>query len=231
MSESRFGPSVWLVYGQISGVEARGRAVQNYPVEYEELKPYGLLTPRSPWKGEYLFPININPRKFLTPSQLDRLREVLPRAVGARVLVSGFLVILFKSLPDVQDAYHHDWVMEVGGLRTIYDIANAEITATSIESGVRLTSSPNSVHSAGCLGLRLPMGNGTGTITLCCAPAGRATAHPKPSSFKTSKSDTSLVRMRTRVGATLRSSKLAFCFQRTLGLQLLFLVMALPPSI
>lgn len=125
----------------------------------------------------------------------------------------------------------HDWVMEVGGLRTIYDIANAEITATSIESGVRLTSSPNSVHSAGCLGLRLPMGNGTGTITLCCAPAGRATAHPKPSSFKTSKSDTSLVRMRTRVGATLRSSKLAFCFQRTLGLQLLFLVMALPPSI
>lgn len=125
----------------------------------------GILTPRSPWKEEYYFQSAINPRRLLTASQLDGLREVFPQAVGARVLVAGFLVVLFESLCDITQAYHQNWAMEVGGLRVVYDLVAAEVTASTIESGYEVSISPNSLQSTGCLGLRLRMTDGVDVIT------------------------------------------------------------------
>ncbi|OKO97260.1 hypothetical protein PENSUB_10054 [Penicillium subrubescens] len=47
----------------------------------------------------------INPRKLLSPEQLDGLRELFRAAVGARVLAIGLLVILFESLSGIRDVY------------------------------------------------------------------------------------------------------------------------------
>jgi hypothetical protein len=129
------------------------------------LYPKGILTPRSPWKEEFLFQDGINPRKLLSPAQLDGLREIFPTAVGARVLVTGFLVVLFKSLCDIQAVYDRDWVMEVGGLRTVYDKLRLEASADTLISGTEGSEQPESFHGFGCLGLRLRMADGTEAIT------------------------------------------------------------------
>jgi hypothetical protein len=75
------------------------------PEDWLNLHPFGVLTPRTPWKEDYLFKGGINPRKLLSPEQLDGLRELFRAAVGARVLATGLLVILFESLSGIRDVY------------------------------------------------------------------------------------------------------------------------------
>jgi hypothetical protein len=163
--ESNFGPPVWVIRGKVSEVEAGGRDIHPYPVDHEDLHHFGILTPRSPWKEDYIFRRAINPRKFLTSEQLDGLREVFPKAIGARVLITGYLVILLPSLTDIEDTHKYDWVMEVGGLRVIYDVSTIQTTAETLSSGMEVAKSPNSVNGAGCLGLKLRMTDGSEAIT------------------------------------------------------------------
>jgi hypothetical protein len=163
--ESNFGPPVWVIRGKVSEVEAGGRDIHPYPVDHEDLHHFGILTPRSPWKEDYIFRRAINPRKFLTSEQLDGLREVFPKAIGARVLITGYLVILLPSLTDIEDTHKYDWVMEVGGLRVIYDVSTIQTTAETLSSGMEVAKSPNSVNGAGCLGLKLRMTDQSEAIT------------------------------------------------------------------
>jgi hypothetical protein len=182
--ESNFGPPVWVVRGNAPGVEAGGRDIHPYPVDHENLLHFGTtLIPGSQWKADYLFPTAINPRKLLTPAQLDGLRELFPNSIGARVLITGFLVILLPSLSDIEKAHGYDWVMVVGGLRTIYDVLVTEATAdtvtsgmevadspnsingNTVTSGMEVSDSPNSINGTGCLGIKLCMTNGTEAIT------------------------------------------------------------------
>lgn len=166
VSESQFGPCVWLVSGPCAEVNAGGRDIHPHPADHLELMPNGrILTPRSPWKEEFLFRQGINPRKLLSNEQLDAIRELFPTAVGARVLVAGFIVILFQTLSEIRDVYKRDWVMDIGGLRVIYDIPQIEVTADSVESGMQVSEKPESIHGAGCLGLKLRLVDGTEAIT------------------------------------------------------------------
>ncbi|KAJ5585423.1 uncharacterized protein N7459_005223 [Penicillium hispanicum] len=166
VSHPQYGPEVWLVRGLYTGITAGGRAVHPFPEDRKELYPWGrVLTPRSPLKEEYLFKEGINPRKLLSPEQLDGLRELFPAAIGARVLVAGVLVMLFRSDSEIRDIYETDWIMEVGGLRTIYDIPRLEVNADTVISGMEVSETPESLHGSGCLGLRLRMPDGTEAIT------------------------------------------------------------------
>jgi hypothetical protein len=115
-------PEVWLVKGACEDIEAGGRPLHPYPKDRLNLHPLGrVFTLRPLWREEYLFKEGINPRKLLSPEKIDSLRELFPVAVGARVFVSGSLVVFFKSPHDIQAMYERDWIMEVGGLRTVYD--------------------------------------------------------------------------------------------------------------
>lgn len=163
--ESNFGPPVWVIRDKVSEVEAGGRDIHPCPVDHQDLYYYGILTPRSPWKEDYIFRKAINPRKFLTSEQLDGLREVFPKAIGARVLITGYLVILLPSLTDIEDTYRGDWVTEVAGLRVIYDVLTIQTTAETLSSGMEVAKSPNSVNGAGCLGLKLRMTDESEAIT------------------------------------------------------------------
>ncbi|KAJ5472944.1 hypothetical protein N7530_006945, partial [Penicillium desertorum] len=158
VSHPQYGPEMWLVHGLCTDTKAGGRAVHPFPEDRKDLYPWGrVLTPRSPLKEEYLFKEGINPRKLLSPDQLEGLRELFPAAIGARVLVAGFLVMLFRSPSDIQDIYETDWIMEVGGLRTIYDVPRVKVRADTIVS--------ESLNGSGCLGLRLRMPDGKEAIT------------------------------------------------------------------
>ncbi|KAJ6181073.1 hypothetical protein N7519_011534 [Penicillium mononematosum] len=61
--------------------------------------PAGLAAPSTVCFAEQPDPLKavLNPRRFLQSHDLHVLREMFPLAVGARVLISGFIVILFKS--------------------------------------------------------------------------------------------------------------------------------------
>lgn len=102
----------------------------------------------------------------MRPTQLDNLRELFPRAVGASVLVSGHLVVLSKSKSDMKDIIWSDWMMEVGCLRAIYDVVSADLTTKTTKSGREVCVSPNSSDWKGGLGLRLAMPDGTEAVTL-----------------------------------------------------------------
>jgi hypothetical protein len=166
VSHPQYGPEVWLVKGACEDIEAGGRPVHPYPEDRSNIQPLGrILTPRFPWKEDYLFKDGINPRKFLSPEKIDGLRELFPAAVGARVFVSGFLVVLFNSLRDIQAMYERDWIMEVGGLRTVYDEYRLEPSADTVTSGMEVSEKPNSLYGQGCLGLRVRMSDGKEAIT------------------------------------------------------------------
>ena len=166
VSHPQYGPEVWLVNGVCEDIEAGGRPLHPYPEDRRNLYPFGeTLTPRSPWKEDYLFKEGINPRKFLSPEKIDGLRELFPTAVGARVFVSGFLVVLFKSLHDIQAIYEENWIMEAGGLRILYDEYRLEATADTVTSGMEVCDKPESLQGQGCLGLRIRMNDGQEAIT------------------------------------------------------------------
>lgn len=166
VSHTQYGPEVWLVQGTYEDIQVGGRALHPYPEDRLDIMPYGrVLTPRSPWSEEYLFKESINPRKLLSPQQLDGLRELFPAAVGARLLVSGFLLVLFESLHDIQTVYEGDWIMEIGGLRTIYDVHRLEASADTVTSGMEVCERPESLYGQGCLGLRIRTTDGQEAIT------------------------------------------------------------------
>jgi hypothetical protein len=114
---------------------------------------------------ELLFQGGINPRKLLSPENIDGLRELFPAAVGARVFVSGHLVVLFKSLHEIKAVYERDWIGEVGGLPTVYDEYRLEASADTVTSGMEVCEKPESLHGQGCLGLRIRMTDGKEAIT------------------------------------------------------------------
>lgn len=75
LGDRKFSRDIWLVTGPIIMVKAGGREIHPYPAE--ELHPLGrILTPRSPWKEEYLFRHGINSRKILSREQLNNLRDL-----------------------------------------------------------------------------------------------------------------------------------------------------------
>ncbi|KKK21464.1 hypothetical protein ARAM_003766 [Aspergillus rambellii] len=164
VSHPQYGPEVWLVQEKCSDIEAGGRPIHYYPGEPTHLISSTIIV-RSPWKEEFLFKDGINPRKLLSYEQLDSLRELFPTAIGARVLVTGFIIILFKSPSDIQDAYKHYGVIEIGGLRTIYDELRLEASADTVVSGMEVSDQPNNIHGLGCLGLRIRMTDGKEAIT------------------------------------------------------------------
>ncbi|OQD81017.1 hypothetical protein PENANT_c030G01654 [Penicillium antarcticum] len=145
VSHPQYGPEVWLVKGACEDIEAGGRPLHPYPEDILNLVPFGrILSPRSPWREEYLFKEGINPRKLLSPEKIDSLRELFPAAVGARVFVSGFLIVLLNHSATFKPL---------------------EASADTVISGMEVCENPESLNCQGCLGLRIRMTDGKEAIT------------------------------------------------------------------
>lgn len=190
VSESVFGEPVWLVLSPLAAsqsVYAGGRPIHYFPGDYTLCTSYGLLgplTPRSPEKYNQHFDRYINPRRFLTPSDLDSLRELFPEAVGVHLLIAGFLVILFEEERHVQDACNDAWPLELASLQVFFDLAHYSFTTAPVESGniLKETSKQEDNAFAGCLGLKLKLQNGSTAITTVTHGFVR-NSNPSPSRF------------------------------------------------
>ncbi|PWY90385.1 hypothetical protein BO94DRAFT_23768 [Aspergillus sclerotioniger CBS 115572] len=163
VSESVFGPPVWVVGGPADKVEAAGQPIHFHPAHYSEY--IGL----SPLVFVFQYPHfgrDINPRRFLTRDDLDGIRECFPEAVGVEVLVAGFIVVLFEKRIQIKRAYERAWPIELGGLLAFFELANYSCTAAPMAAGVGVSTGSGYEHRrAGCMGLRLRLPDGSSAIT------------------------------------------------------------------
>jgi len=84
----------------------------------------------------------INSRRILLDSDLLEIQRIWPLAVGARVFVSGFLVILFPDTKALNKTAHGRCPESFGNLRIHYDVFEIETTLKSTERPASSSSSP-----------------------------------------------------------------------------------------
>ena len=157
------GKKIWVVSippkVPIFDTHAGGREIHIYP---EYLLPqlsqvyYGSRKDPLRWQ--------INPRRFLTASDLDLLRRFFPSAIGARVLISGFIIVLFRHRKAMKASWLEGCVPSFGLLRLGYDIAVHYPTEAGPEGGNAVTESREG--SCAPLGLKLKFPDNSQGITV-----------------------------------------------------------------
>lgn len=153
--------------GDSKSVFAGGRPIHYLLRDYTQYVPELILTPRTPIDMNRHFHRFINPRRFLRPTDLDGIRELFPEATGVEIFIAGFMVITFDDMHHVQDAYADTWPLELAGLRVFFDVVRYDLTASAIEYGLGLSTSPGleSECRAGSVGLKVQLQDGSMAIT------------------------------------------------------------------
>lgn len=105
----------------------------------------------------------INPRRVLTLSDRLLIQETFPGCVGARLLVCGFLVVLFENTRDMKVCWNLGVPSSFGLLRVV-DTPTYEPTTVTAGYGQATGSAPRSCNNA-CRGLRLRLPSGESVIT------------------------------------------------------------------
>lgn len=131
--------------------------------------PSFIVPPRTPQQRLLNDPIVeiINPREILSLGNLYSIHRFFPTSIGVRILVTGFIIILYKSMKDLKDAWVEGIFETIGTLQLGYSVAVYVPTATSIGYGSAVTTKEdaNMYENRGCLGLRIRLPNGNEAIT------------------------------------------------------------------
>jgi hypothetical protein len=117
MAEIDYGPMVWSHSTQEMAI--------NFIIRRREV--------------DFLFQREINPRKLFSPDDLDALRDLFPEAVGAQLLVTGYLIVLFEYQAQLQAAERNGRPRQVGDLIVLLGLKSCEVTM-DVHSGVALMS-------------------------------------------------------------------------------------------
>jgi hypothetical protein len=163
ITSSPFGRRIWLVSCNVPDIIAGGLDIHILPASYPLKSPLIPTRAAQVILAQSLVKGQINPRKFLTEQDLESLRILFPRAIGAQLLIAGFLRILFDSLAEVERTHNLGYPGEVGGLVILLDTATFSATAQNIESGAVLSDKES--KSVGCLGLKLKLLGGKTVLT------------------------------------------------------------------
>ena len=109
----------------------------------------------------------LNPRRFLQSHDLHVLQEMFPLAIGARVLISGFIVILFKSRADVEKSWTQDgFASQFGNPRLKYDVTEDTPTRTEVSRGAAIAPKSDERETNASLGLKIRLLDGQEAITV-----------------------------------------------------------------
>lgn len=111
-------------------------------------------------------PRRINPRRFLPASDLELLRRFFPSAIGARVLISGFIIVLFQNRKDIEASWLEGCVPSFGLLRLGYDVAVHYPAKSVVDSGNAVADSPEQTDSITPLGLKVKLQDGSQGIVV-----------------------------------------------------------------
>ena len=121
--EIRDRPPIWVIsarpHAQPLSTHVGGRELHWWP----ELE----VPPNGPRPGVLHDPVlhDINCRRLLSFEDLERIRAAFPAAVGVRVLITGFVVVLFKDRKSMERSWFENGVSDyIGSLWSGYAIAN-----------------------------------------------------------------------------------------------------------
>ncbi|KAJ5101432.1 hypothetical protein NUU61_003654 [Penicillium alfredii] len=103
----------------------------------------------------------INPRRFLAESDLELLRRFFPSAIGVRLLIAGFVIVLFRNRKDIEASWLEGCVPSFGLMRLGYDVAVHYPAKTVVDSGNGVAVSPEQRDSITPLGLKLKFPDGS----------------------------------------------------------------------
>ena len=159
------GLSIWLVPISIEPklfhTHAGGREIHYFP--WHETAP--IYPPIYPFREDPLTH-RINCRRLLNPHDLSILRDIYPEAIGVRILITGFIIFLFKTRRSMEACWRYGVFDTIGGRRVGYDVADFCGTSTAVSYGHSITDRPGEIsQNQGCLGLRLRLSSGEEVIT------------------------------------------------------------------
>lgn len=101
-------------------------------------------------------PRNLNPREFLSSENISLQQRLFPSAVEVRVLISGFIVILFQSRSDIEKSWREDGkASEFGFLRLVYEVIEIQPTKDQIPSGKPIFPNPKDTNVSASLDLKI----------------------------------------------------------------------------
>ncbi|CAG8198029.1 unnamed protein product [Penicillium olsonii] len=168
--EESFGRYIWLVEvdGHYVGTHAGGIGIHLIPRGFLEKQKPGLYP--CDWLENHQrdpVPESLDPRKFLAPPYLNMLREMCPTSIGARVFVSGYIVLLFKDCAAIKRSWEQDGKIPVfGNLRVCYDVLENLPTNQKICSGAPVSHESDPSTAVASLGLKLRLPQGYEAITV-----------------------------------------------------------------
>ncbi len=159
-------PTVWLIQAEPGMTPAdthvAGREVHyiNADCEPPPCNAFGIM---------FEDPIHrrINSRRVLTTSDVLYIRTRYPKCVGIRLLIAGFVVLLFENRKAIRDSWFSTGIMEeMGCLRLYYAVARYSHTTTAAAvSGQGVVDHPTDSNATSCLGLRLILPTGIKVAT------------------------------------------------------------------
>ncbi|CAG8026734.1 unnamed protein product [Penicillium olsonii] len=168
--EESIGRFIWLVEvdGHYVGTHAGGIGIHLIPQGFTYKRKPGIYT--CLWPSNHHrdpVPESLDPRKFLAPTHLNMLREMYPTSIGARVFVSGFIVLLFKDYAAIKKSWTQDKILPVfGNLRVSYDVLENIPTHQKICSGAPVSNESDPSKALAALGLKLRLPQGYEAITV-----------------------------------------------------------------
>ncbi|KAJ5622960.1 hypothetical protein N7490_011565 [Penicillium lividum] len=148
-----------IVFSSPESVPGPCEEIHYYPAHHSDLIP-DLLTPRSPAGYNQHFDRYINPRRILRATDFESPRELFPAAIGATVLIAGFLIILFDDMQHVQNASSEIYQLELAGLLVT---SPRQLPLSTVWIPIPALGKNNT--RAGCIGLKVRLHDGTEAIT------------------------------------------------------------------
>jgi hypothetical protein len=92
---------------------------------------------------------------------------MFPAALGARVLISGHVVVLFKNQKDIEKSWELDGFASVfGNLRLMYDVLDCTPSQKVLYRSAAITDTPDNYASTASLGLKVRLHDGTEAVTV-----------------------------------------------------------------
>ena len=143
-----------------------GRPIHSFPI-FQRGPPMTMADSTLPVAPD---PINriMNLRRMLTPADLSTVRRVYPGAVGIRVLLAGWIVILFRKLSDINACWRRGILATFGSRPVGFHVVDHVPTAAqpSLTYGTTVARQPNVQFAAvASVGLAITLPNGQDAIT------------------------------------------------------------------
>ncbi|XHG09859.1 hypothetical protein AWENTII_012896 [Aspergillus wentii] len=158
--------SIWVVRpcheGIIISTHAGGREIHFLPTGLADWTT-------TCWPKPRFDPIfaTLNPRRFLTEGDLCKLRDMFPSAVGARVFISGFIIVLFQNRSDIENSWDLDgYATQFGNLRLGYDVLETQPTQKVLSRSSAIVAAPDTFDGAASIGLKIRFSDGKEAITV-----------------------------------------------------------------